>query len=35
MLDASVKFLKESLNQQTLWALGSMAQGEVIDASSY
>jgi prepilin-type processing-associated H-X9-DG protein len=35
MLDASVKFLKDSLNQQTLWALGSMNQGEVIDASSY
>jgi prepilin-type N-terminal cleavage/methylation domain-containing protein/prepilin-type processing-associated H-X9-DG protein len=35
MLDGSVKFLKNSLNQQTVWALGSMNQGEVIDASSY
>jgi prepilin-type processing-associated H-X9-DG protein len=35
MLDGSVKFLKDSLNQQTLWALGSINQGEVIDANSY
>jgi prepilin-type N-terminal cleavage/methylation domain-containing protein/prepilin-type processing-associated H-X9-DG protein len=35
MLDASVRFLKDSVNQQTLWALGSMNQSEVIDASSY
>jgi prepilin-type N-terminal cleavage/methylation domain-containing protein/prepilin-type processing-associated H-X9-DG protein len=35
MLDGSVKFLKDSLSMQTLWALGSMNQGEVIDASSY
>ncbi len=35
MCDGSVKFLKDSTNQYTVWALGSRAQGEVIDASSY
>jgi prepilin-type processing-associated H-X9-DG protein len=35
MCDGSVKFLKDSTNQQTLWALGSIAQGEVISADSY
>jgi len=35
MLDGSVRFLKNSLNQTTVWALGSMNQGEVIDASSF
>jgi prepilin-type N-terminal cleavage/methylation domain-containing protein/prepilin-type processing-associated H-X9-DG protein len=35
MLDGSVKFLKDSTNQQTLWALGSIAQGEVISSDSY
>jgi prepilin-type N-terminal cleavage/methylation domain-containing protein/prepilin-type processing-associated H-X9-DG protein len=35
MGDGSVKFLKDSTNQVTLWALGSRAQGEVVDASSY
>ena len=35
MLDGSVKFLKDSTSNYTLWALGSMDQGEVIDASSY
>jgi len=35
MLDASVKFLKDSTSNQVIWALGSMNQGEVIDASSY
>jgi prepilin-type N-terminal cleavage/methylation domain-containing protein/prepilin-type processing-associated H-X9-DG protein len=33
--DGSVKFLKNSINITTVWALGSKAQGEVIDASSY
>ena len=33
--DGSVKFLKNSVNIATVWALGSKAQGEVIDASSY
>jgi prepilin-type processing-associated H-X9-DG protein len=35
MADGSVRFLKDSTNQYTVWALGSRAQGEVIDASSY
>ncbi len=34
-LDGSVKFLKDSTSQQTLWALGSIAQGEVLSADSY
>jgi prepilin-type processing-associated H-X9-DG protein len=33
--DGSVKFIKSSINQQTFWALGTKANGEVIDASSY
>jgi len=35
MADGSVKFLKDSTNIQTILALGSRAQGEVIDASAY
>jgi prepilin-type N-terminal cleavage/methylation domain-containing protein/prepilin-type processing-associated H-X9-DG protein len=35
MLDGSVKFLKDSTSLQTLWALGSMAQGEIISSDSY
>jgi prepilin-type N-terminal cleavage/methylation domain-containing protein/prepilin-type processing-associated H-X9-DG protein len=35
MLDGSVRFLKNSINSPTLWALGSIGQGEIIDASSY
>jgi hypothetical protein len=35
MGDGSVKFLKSSTTNQVVWALGSKAQGEVIDASSY
>jgi prepilin-type processing-associated H-X9-DG protein len=35
MCDGSVKFLKDSTSIQTIWALGSRAAGEVIDASSY
>jgi prepilin-type N-terminal cleavage/methylation domain-containing protein/prepilin-type processing-associated H-X9-DG protein len=34
-LDGSVKFLKDSTSQQTLWALGSIAQGEVLSSDSY
>jgi len=35
MGDASVKFLKNSTANQVVWALGSINQGEVIDAGSY
>jgi prepilin-type processing-associated H-X9-DG protein len=35
MCDGSVKLLKDSINQTTFWALGSRANGEVIDASAY
>jgi prepilin-type N-terminal cleavage/methylation domain-containing protein/prepilin-type processing-associated H-X9-DG protein len=35
MADGSVKFLKDSINQQTYWALGTKARGEVISADAY
>ncbi len=35
MLDGSVKFLKDSVNNATIWALGSTKQGEVISSDSY
>ncbi len=35
LTDGSVRFLKDSSNLQTVWALGSRAQGEVISADSY
>jgi prepilin-type N-terminal cleavage/methylation domain-containing protein/prepilin-type processing-associated H-X9-DG protein len=35
MCDGSVRFLKDSTNISTVWALGSRSQGEVIDASAY
>ncbi len=35
MADGSVRFLKNSTNQQTIWALGSRSQGEVISSDSY
>jgi prepilin-type N-terminal cleavage/methylation domain-containing protein/prepilin-type processing-associated H-X9-DG protein len=35
MADGSVRFLKSSVNWQTLWGLGSRAQGEVISSDSY
>jgi len=34
-LDGSVKFVKESVSNQTWWAVATKAGGEVIDASSY
>jgi prepilin-type N-terminal cleavage/methylation domain-containing protein/prepilin-type processing-associated H-X9-DG protein len=34
-LDGSVRFVKDSVNQTTWWALATKAGGEVIDASSY
>ncbi len=33
--DGSVRFLKNSVNYQTLWSLGSAAQGEVISSDSF
>jgi prepilin-type N-terminal cleavage/methylation domain-containing protein/prepilin-type processing-associated H-X9-DG protein len=33
--DGSVRFLKSSTAMQTVWALGSRAQGEVLSADSY
>jgi prepilin-type processing-associated H-X9-DG protein len=35
MCDGSVHFLKDSVNQLTLWALGSRAFGEVVSSDSY
>src|SRR5262249_53691188 len=35
MCDGSVRFLKNSIKNQTIWALGSRAQGEIADASSF
>jgi len=35
LCDGSVRFLKNSTNLQTIWALGSRAQGEVVSADSY
>jgi prepilin-type N-terminal cleavage/methylation domain-containing protein/prepilin-type processing-associated H-X9-DG protein len=35
MCDGSVRFLKDSTNMITLWALGSRAQGEVISSDAY
>ena len=35
MADGSVRFLKNSVNQLTLWGLGSRAQGEVISSDAY
>jgi prepilin-type processing-associated H-X9-DG protein len=34
-LDGSVKFVKDSVNNQTWWGIATRAGGEVIDASSY
>ncbi|MHC5538138.1 DUF1559 family PulG-like putative transporter [Singulisphaera rosea] len=33
--DGSVRFIKDSVNRQTWWALGTRANGEVISADSY
>jgi prepilin-type N-terminal cleavage/methylation domain-containing protein/prepilin-type processing-associated H-X9-DG protein len=33
--DGSVKFLKDSINMQTYWSLGTRADGEVISADAY
>ncbi|MHC5540137.1 DUF1559 domain-containing protein [Singulisphaera rosea] len=35
MADGSVRFIKDSVNTQTWWGLGTRSGGEVIDASSF
>ena len=35
MGDGSVKFIKDSINQATWWALGTRNGGEVISSDSY
>ncbi len=35
MLDGSVRFLKDSVSNTTLWAIGSMNQGEVVSADAF
>ena len=35
LCDGSVRFLKNSTSVQTIWALGSRAQGEIISSDSY
>jgi prepilin-type processing-associated H-X9-DG protein len=35
MSDGSARFLKNSTNMNTIWAIGSRAQGEIISADSY
>ena len=35
MADGSVRFLKNSVGMQTVWALGSRANGKVLSSDSY
>jgi hypothetical protein len=35
MVDGSVRFAKNSVNNTTWWAIGTRAGGEVISADSY
>ena len=35
MCDGSVRFMKNSVSMPTLWALGTIAQGEIISSDSY
>ena len=35
MADGSVRFVKDTINRQTWWALGTRAGGEVLSADSY
>jgi len=35
MTDGSVKFIKDTVNRQTWWSLGTRAKGEIISADAY
>jgi prepilin-type processing-associated H-X9-DG protein len=35
LCDGSVRFLKNSTNLQTVWALGSRSQGEIVSADAF
>jgi prepilin-type processing-associated H-X9-DG protein len=35
LVDGSVRFLKSSISQVTVWALGSRNQGEVVSSDAY
>jgi hypothetical protein len=35
MADGSARFIKNSINMNTWWSLGTRANGEVISADSY
>jgi prepilin-type processing-associated H-X9-DG protein len=35
MADGSVRFVKNSINQATWWALGTRGNGEIISSDSY
>ena len=35
LCDGSVKFIKDTINQRSWWALGTKAGGEVVSADSY
>ena len=33
--DGSVKFIKDTINRQTWWSLGTRARGEIVSADAY
>jgi hypothetical protein len=35
MADGSVKFIKDAINQNTWWAIGTRANGEVVNSDGY